>query len=442
MDSVITQHCATILKQKQFVSSMELKTLFDEIIVGLKENSTLDHYCRIVDTLKSVRVVTMIDPLIVDHELYHSLRNTLSDILQKWCHEDMLNDQEQYLFEQIGDLFLKMINLLKQTNGTPILAFKKWFLNEKFMKSIAQCLDDIAANGSKYIDDERNVANFSLLIQSLEWFQSGNREIRNNMHLLLLINPITNCLSSQYYVDLFKQLKIEDSSRTSIEEFLLGTCPCYCAWYRGDSHEHIMHRLCESDMLKHYEDIYDLFTPSIDRWEHAVMESIFFMTALIRYIAYFNSTRDYLKKNLKIIDYVLLLLSANCLLDNIQMTSDYNSETNVTDSAITMIYNLTVDPYFLSYIKDNPNYSKNMFLQLRNAKVDRVKLHACMILAKMMDEQDIKDLDDIGSVTSVFMDYLVRAVGDTSHMFQDVTVEQLLSCLKGMNLLVDNWIKM
>ncbi|CAF1487782.1 unnamed protein product [Didymodactylos carnosus] len=113
---------------------LELKPLFDDIVLELNDNPAINNRCQIVHALKSVRGLTMIGPLIADHELYHILRNTLSDILNKWRHKNnSLSDQNEYLFAQISDLFLKMINHLKHTNGSPLSTFKTWLLNEIFM---------------------------------------------------------------------------------------------------------------------------------------------------------------------------------------------------------------------------------------------------------------------------------------------------------------------
>ncbi len=43
-------------------------------------------------------------------------------------------------------------------------------------------------------------------------------------------------------------------------------------------------------MLKTYQEIDELFLSSIDDWEYSLTESIFYMTALLRYVAYYPST--------------------------------------------------------------------------------------------------------------------------------------------------------
>ncbi|CAF1446909.1 unnamed protein product [Adineta steineri] len=135
---------------------------------------------------------------------------------------------------------------------------------------------------------------------------------------------------------------------------------------------------------------------------------MFYMTLLLRYVVYYPSTQEYLINNLKILDSILILLNNYTLLDHILIATEYNSKTNLTDSAI--------------------------FLKLKHANIHRVKLHAFMILAKILNEQDILNLDNIDILTTVFINYLYKAINDPCHSFQDVPVEHLLTSLKGISL--------
>ncbi|CAF4409432.1 unnamed protein product, partial [Adineta steineri] len=98
------------------------------------------------------------------------------------------------------------------------------------------------------------------------------------------------------------------------------------------------------------------------------------MISLLRYVVYYPSTEEYLINNLKIFDSILILLNNYTLLDNILTATEYNSKTNLTDLAI--------------------------FLKLKYANIHRVKLYAFMILAKILNKQDIQNLDNIDILTT------------------------------------------
>ena len=444
MTSTVSEYCKTISDHKQTISTGQLKYYFDLIVTELNKtnNFSIDDYYKIINTLKSLCGLTLIDELIINNELYHLIQNFLINLLNKWSKDDIiLIDKDEYLFREIIEFYFKIIKHIKSTNQDSTSLFQIWFLNEEFFKTIAFVLEDISTNSHKYLNQDQNIKTFIKLIQSIQYFQRGNHHFRNNPIILLLIQPIIKCLCSSIYIDTLKNIDIKSTNRNSFEELILGTLPCYCAWNRGEGQLIIIKELCLNNMLKSYKDIYDLFLSSIDEWQYSLMESIFYMTALLRYVAYYPSTREYLKDNSQLIDSILIILNSTCLLDNILITDDYNSKTNLTDSAISFIFNLTHDFYYLTLIKENLYFSKEIFFKLKNAKVDRVKLHAFMILAKILNEEDIQKLDYIHTLTFVFFNYLFRAVNDPTHTFEDVPVEHLLASLKGNRSLFTSYCK-
>ncbi|CAF1554159.1 unnamed protein product, partial [Adineta steineri] len=176
MDSAISKYCTAICDQKQQLSAEELQSLFNLIVVELNNNnhhSIIDEYIQIIDALKNIYSLTLIDPSIVNNELFHLLRNYLTDILNKWSSDIVLTDKDEYLFQEIVELFSKMIKHIKTTNQVLTSTFQMWFLNELFFKAIASLLEDISINSSKYSTQNQNMESLSTLIQSIRFFQSG-----------------------------------------------------------------------------------------------------------------------------------------------------------------------------------------------------------------------------------------------------------------------------
>lgn len=434
MNTNINEHCTMIYNQRLTISSEQLKDLFDLIVIELKKtnNSTNDNYCKIINTLKNISGLLLIDKLIVDHELFIFIQKFLMLLLNKWSNNHIiLIDKDEYLFEEIIDLFGKMIKHIRTTNQEISSTLQIWFLNENFFQTIASVLEDISVNFYQYKNQDKNMKNLIMLIEIIQNYQGGCNHIGNNPSVLLLVDPIVKCLCSSVYFDSLKKIDIKSKTQSSFEEFLLTTIPDYVSWNRGQAQLMIINQLCLNNTLKSYQEIYDLFLSSINDWEFSVMQSIFYMTALLRYVAYYPSTRKYLEDHWKIIDSMFIILNASCLLENILITTNYNSETNLTDSAISFIFNLTHDCQYLMLIQENQYFSKEIFLKLKHAKVDRVKLHAFMILAKILHENDIQKLDHIDALVSIFFGYLLRAVNNPCHSCQDIPVEHLLISLKG-----------
>jgi hypothetical protein len=427
MSLIINEYCSTIYNQK--ISVEELHSLLDLIVCELKNvnNSTMDNYSKIINTLKNMSGLILIDPVIINHEIFSLIQNLLIDLLNQWLKEIINED----LFQDIIDLFFKLIKYIKTTNQNSLVIFQRWFLKELFFQTIASILEDISINSNRYINENETMKCVIILIKSIQHFQSNNDQIRNHPYVLLLVNPMIKCLCSSVYINTLKNLDMKSNNFTLFEEFLLKTIPNYCIWNRGKAQFLIINQLCLNNMLQSYSEIYELFLSSIADWRYPLMESIFHLTALLRYVAYYPSTREYFKDNFKLIDSILILLNANRLLDNILITTDYNSETNVTDSAISLIFNLTQDFQYLTLIQENIFFSKEIFLKLKHSKVDRVKLHAFMILAKLLNENDIQKLDHIDALVTVFFDYLLAATNNPHHAFEDVPIEHLLASLKG-----------
>ena len=332
------------------------------------------------------------------------------------------------LFEEIIELFQKLIDHIKATDQVVSSPFQQWFLNETFFQAIASVLNDISINFSRYLNENRMISSFKVVILSIRHYQSHYDEIRDHPNVLLLVEPMINCLSSSIY---FQTLQNLDLHPTSFAEFLLYVIPYYCVWNRGKAQFLIIHQLCLNNILKSYEEIYDFFLPSINDWTNPLIKSIHYMTALLRYVAYYPQTRSYLLQHLKIIDSIMMILAADCLMDKMLIATDYNVKIDLIDSAISLIFNLTINRQCLALIKENSFFSKDIFLKLAQTKIIRIKLHAFMILAKILNEEDIRKLDHVNVLISVFFEYLSEALDSPLHSFEDVPIEHLLRSLKG-----------
>ncbi|CAF3125686.1 unnamed protein product [Rotaria sp. Silwood2] len=93
MDSTISEYCTRISNQRQTILAEQLKPLFDLIVIELNknnnDNSTIDDdYCKIIDTLKNLHRLTLIDQLIVNNEIFYLIQN----ILLRWAKSKWITD--------------------------------------------------------------------------------------------------------------------------------------------------------------------------------------------------------------------------------------------------------------------------------------------------------------------------------------------------------------
>ena len=432
MISIVKQCCEKLVQQRQTMTVEELRSNFD-LIMNQDENQVLKSCFEIVDALKKTRPTLLLDATILNHQLSHFLRHRLVDLLDRWRMEcGGLSEDDNKLFQILVDLLVKMIEQIKMNDeDSSFECFKEFFIYQFVFESLSSLVKKIGKNAKIYENRENLFQCLNRFISVIQWYQCDHEEIRDDPVVLLLMASITECLSSLTYIELIEKIPVDAEKQSSFEEFFLQTCPCYVVWHRGPIQSRVIQRLCLNQMLPLYQRIYELLLPTIEFWESSVMISVFYMTAIIRYVAFHQSTRKYFKTNPKLIDSLLILFKAPSLLLNIQKTPDYNPETNLSDSAISTLFYLLSDCDFYKLIQENPNFSKEIFLQSRSAKVDRIKLHSFMILARILNENDIKNLDKTTELVSVFMDYLVKAAQDESHAFQDVPIQDLLFSLKG-----------
>ena len=440
MAFTIDELCRTVVDQRLTISVVDLKSLLDSIYDLLKSNENLDDHCKIIDAVKKIRVNTLLEETIISHEVFRWIRDLLMNIFNGWQGKnDLLHDKYQYLCGEIVDILSKLISYLKDTDQmSKFSSFQEFFLNQSFFQSLSVVLKDLSENSSYCRSNDDMLKTLNEFIGLIQWYQSDHDEIRNDQNMLLLVDPIIKCLSSSTYFEVFKQLNIESRELTPLQEFFLQRCPCYTVWYRGEAQLTIIHYLCVNGILPSYEEIYDLFLPTIELWETPTMESIFYMTSLLRYVALYPATRIYLKEHTRLIDSILTLLNSNRLVENVLIRADYNAETHLTDSVLSFLFNLTDDLEFLTFLNDHPLFNKDMFFKLKQSKIDRVQLHSFMILSKILDENDIHQLDHVDTLISVFMNYLDNACKDPSHSYEDVPIEDLLISLKGKRLFLSD----
>ena len=423
--------CIHMSKEGPTLTVEQMRSLLVTIDAERRDESDILISLPLIDGLSQVRPSTLIDAQVINSDLLVGLRDRLGDMFHR-CSISEDKREDIYACRSIIDFFGKIIDHLKSVDPVLSLPFQRYFLVASLFHPLSSLLNDIAANTSHYADDDPLLELLNVFLGSIHWYQRDNEAMQNDPLLLLLLHSIVRCLSSPSYEDRLINLSLRPTDQSPLNEFFLETCPSFIAWCRGPFQSIVIDQLCVNGILDSTERIYSLFLPTVDCWLSPLVNAIYYVTALIRYVAFYRDTRSSLREHVQIIDAVLLLFHSTRLIDNVLLTSDFNAETNVIDSAISFLFNLMDEPSFVTLIKNNEHFSKEIFLHLKHSRVDRVKLHALMILAKVLDEIDLKKLDYIETFTTLFIDYLVRAFQHRSHACEDVHIEQLLASFKGL----------
>ncbi|CAF0755710.1 unnamed protein product [Didymodactylos carnosus] len=420
---IINQRCASIREQAKSLTSTTLKPLFNDVVQELKVESNDDLLQEIVQCFDEVPGSTLTDISIINHELFIIIQDKLISIIKKWHSEhETLNKEEETIYLKTSQLLSKMV---ASTNAINIPVFKTWLLKLPYLEIIKICIQSVGTNG-KHLNDP-NLQSFGILLKALSDFQRPRPEIMDDTNLLLLLDPVRTCICSKYYLDSFLNLQLDSSTLSVKDDFLLVQCPFYFAGYKGKRREETSNALLDV-MLSNYEQIFSKFIPMIHSWNHSIILPIHHITNVLTGTCNVKSCKMRLTKRLNIVNDILIILSADNICNEVKNTLS-NAQSMLINSAIACLFNLTLEEDILAYIKE-----KNVtqaFLKLTNSQYDRIEVHAYMILACIMNEDDIKKLADPTKITAVFINFLKEAVDHPSQRCRGVSVAGLLTGLKG-----------
>ncbi|CAF1301304.1 unnamed protein product [Didymodactylos carnosus] len=376
--NVISRGCNTIQNNIKTLRPEQLKLIYDDFVQELKlwsNNQSYELLSHIVRVLDNVNDMILIDSLILNHEFYFILINTLKDILKKWQKRyDALSKQESFIFRNTSRILFNMISSMSDNNDILQQQQQKrqmfhLFLNQKFIKSVKKCLENVAVYG-KHITNGNNFKYFAKLIDILADYQCVlNKEEQEKLSSLLL-NSIVKCLCSEYYVDAFKHLQLKSNSMSENEKFFLRKCPSYLTSYAVK---------CLA---------FKKYIPVIKEWKHPVKHSMYHLIDILNHsVSRFQSYVTRISQYLSIIDGLLVILNEPLLSTENVMEKSTNIEVILIESTIILMLKLVCHPSILNYVKQKQ--VTQTFLSLTNSKYDSIQLNAYLILACVMNEGNI-----------------------------------------------------
>ncbi|CAF1673044.1 unnamed protein product, partial [Didymodactylos carnosus] len=165
----------------QHITPSQLRLMYDDIVYQLKMDRSQNVYERnlhilydIVNVLEDVDGQILIDSSLINHEFYAKLRDILREILRKWHRKRTdvpLTKQESFIFRNTSKILLNMTHSVNDQTDRSVM--NELLLNEQFIESIKDCLEDVALHG-KYLND-KNLKHFDRLIDVLADYQRQNK---------------------------------------------------------------------------------------------------------------------------------------------------------------------------------------------------------------------------------------------------------------------------
>ncbi|CAF1049409.1 unnamed protein product [Didymodactylos carnosus] len=393
----------------------------ENCFLGWNKNESPETLCEIIRQLTSFSS-QLKKPNQISHEIFSNIITVLTQILNKWL---ALSEQEIRLFKSITDLLSTMITAIDEQN---VAAFKHLLLTKPFIKSISAFLEHILPKLSTVNCDV--VEGVSKLLFMLDILQYDRPDITDDENLLTLLDPVMKCICSINYFTILTNLTAS-TTLTIQEEFLVITCSYYFSRYRGIYAEKLTNKLGDI-MLKRFEQVLCQLTQTVSNWNESMMKAVQYISYVLRRFGEFDSTRKRLNGHLKIIDSIMMILNSSHLHHQV-LKQEQNVETTLIYTAIWVLSSLENDSELTAYIKANHN--TQTFMTLTNAKYKPIQTYAYKILAVVMNEDDIKQSDDPGKITTVFIDFIKQAVDS---QFQSSPGGKLTSLLYSLRALVQH----
>jgi hypothetical protein len=176
-------------------------------------------------------------------------------------------------------------------------------------------------------------------------------------------------------------------------------------------------------MLPKYILLFDRTIPSVQKWKRPMLRAV---NQLLKIVNHGSGNTKLISTHLPLIDHILKIIDVKKFHDNLRKKLS-NPETNLINTAVSLLVNLIDEPIILNHIKQKNVASS--FLRLTSAPYEPLVLNIYTLLAYTTSEEDIKSMQNPGALLSTVVKALKTSVDKKSNN-QDRTV-QLLETLKG-----------
>ncbi|CAF2412789.1 unnamed protein product [Rotaria sp. Silwood2] len=401
---LVAAHCSTIRRKADRINTEELSAMLNDLFRELYFNSVnstayLSSLHQIVHSLNSTSIPSL--KSVHSHVFFLLVRNTIQSLLQKLYTLYQLDDQEISI---LRNCIILLEYLVKNVDDISIILH--WIADVTFTDSLVICLYQInkisnASNSKRLIKQIGHLINmFSRVQERLPWKLHQSLFVR-------LLQPTIDCLTSTTYVQLFTDLKPNSTSLTELQKLFLIKCPYFLETYNGPQMEKTIEQVLQI-MLPSYVSILDKHIKKIKEWHRPMMRSIRHLLTTLS-LAEGCFTLHLNNESIRsLINHLLCLITEPILIKKIHNTLE-NQETLLIDITLVVLGVLIYEPDALDYIKKCK--PARIFRALTSTSCENIVFNAYLMLAYIMDENDIKELNiNLSRLTFSILNLLHNAV--------------------------------
>ncbi|CAF4688559.1 unnamed protein product [Rotaria sp. Silwood1] len=454
MDLILKRPLAVIdqlRRQHSLLSIEKVKEILDEIVLFLNTTNNrangLYELTTICNELSSIYMLIPFDNVeIMNHEFFIILGRTFEMLLFKARLISMTKDDEQYFYDLsyfivnlclhknivTSNFFIANNEKLNPTNEEKYnpISYQKIFLTKSFFQKFIKLITD------------------DLIIIDYQPFHVKYKVIHRLLHLCielneidhsLLIQPIIQCLKSNFYFNTFKTIDLRQTNFNPKQLFFIYECAEFIIQRCLKQHDQLSDSLC-SPMLDYSRDILKQHLPiSLEgenlkndvRIRGAKLQAISLHIKLLNHIALTPTTRKHfiLGNNKKIIDQMVIILSRPSLIESVTLNHQlFHADVGLVSYAITLLYNLIFEKKIFFRLKENTNVLAAC-LQLQQAKDQTIKFGS-YTLSAILNQKDIDEINNPSKSAQSYLFYIENMIDEPSRIYHGVKLNGVLTNLE------------
>ncbi|CAF1233478.1 unnamed protein product [Rotaria sordida] len=408
VSTIIEQQCALIKDQGTSVTNDQLKTCLDNIVIELNQDKMKTNVATIQQIVSSISFRLKNDQAfyeakLVDHQLFLIIRDYYLDILRRWRTGQVLDPMLGQVFTQIAILFAE---LCFHATDADVDLLKQLLIHESLINEICACLKDIATSG-KHLQDQ-HVKAIDYTVRAIHYLGKGRIDIQSMAMFCELHDSIVNCVCSNYFASMFKQIA-ELEKLNEAQTFLLDTCTDYICWHDAGHYNDTCIAI-RTALLNIFTCWFQDQLLSFHKLSRVAIQVI--GQLCITLIGGNASDEELFPQPIRE-DYCKMIDQISSILNTIMESETVDEITKALIRVLAQnLYSLTMTNDLRTYIK-----SKNMIpllLKLTNIEDETIQFHVYRILASIMTEEDMKTLTNSTKIANVFLGFLINLIDDSS----------------------------
>ncbi|CAF4160657.1 unnamed protein product [Rotaria socialis] len=429
------------LRRQRLILKVETtKEILDEIVSYLHTtNNRVDGLHRLSAVCQEFSSVYMLIPFdnleIIKHEFFIIIGRTFEMLLAKARLMTMSKEDEQHFYElsyfivnlcfhkntEIENFYIgnnEKLNYYDDEEGFNSMSYQRIFLTKSFFERFIKLVtDNLIINDYPPFHVKYKVAHRLLHLCT---------ELDNIDHNVL-IDPIIECLKSNFYLDTFKTVDLRQPNYNPKQLFFISECAEFLSRRCWKRRTDISKMLC-APMLEFSRDIFKQHLPILLEGENldsnneylmkgAKIQAVILHIKLLNYFALEPTARKYFYRE--------------SVYANQQL---FHADVGLVSYAITLLYNLVFEKKIFYLLRQDMRVL-NACSELERAKDLTIQFGSQTLLA-ILNQKEIDQINNPSEIVQNYLHYIENMIDEPEHTYHGVRLNGVLTNLESCRRVV------